>query len=274
MRPRGLLNRRILAVMENEWAQLIRNRVVVFTTLVPTLLLVMMAISVLVLSSFLTLDNPTLREATEKALRQVPGVDGALFEGADSLRVGLISPFLVLFQVIPLIVPITIASYSIVGEKQLRTLEPLLATPIKTWELLTAKGLSAAIPGILSTWWGFAAFALVARFVTSDEIYSKLIVSQTWMLAMVMLTPIFTFLAVGLGVLISSRVKDPNSAQQLGSLVILPVIAMLVAQVSGAVQVGVEVVVGTAIVVGILDLLLLGLSVRLFRREEILTGWR
>jgi hypothetical protein len=90
----------------------------------------------------------------------------------------------------------------------------------------------------------------------------------------VLLTPIFTLLAVGLGVLISSKVKDPNSAQQIGSLVILPVIALLIAQVSGAVQVGVEVVMGIAIVVGLLDLLLLGLTVRLFRREEILTGWQ
>ena len=274
MRASSLLNRRILAVMENEWAQLIRNRVVVFTTLVPTLLLVALAIGVLALSSFLTVENSPLKGATEAALRQVPGVDGTLFSGADSLRVTLLNPFLVLFQVIPLVVPITIASYSIVGEKQLRTLEPLLATPIKTWELLAAKGLSAAIPGILSTWWGFAVFALVGRFVTSDEIYTKLIMSPTWILAIVLLTPIFTLLAVGLGVLISSRVKDPNSAQQLGSLVILPVIGMLIAQVSGAVQVGVGVVMGIAIGVGVIDVLLLVVSVRLFRREEILTGWQ
>lgn len=274
MRTSILLNRRIMAVMENEWSQLIRNRVVVFTTLVPTFLLVTLAIGVLALSSFLTVENSPLKDAAESALRQIPGADGLLFSGTDSLRVTLLNPFLVLFQVIPLIVPITIASYSIVGEKQLRTLEPLLATPIKTWELLVAKGLSASIPGILSTWWGFAAFALVGRFVASDTIYSGLIMSPTWLLAIVLLTPIFTFLAVGLGVLISSKVKDSNSAQQLGSLVILPVIGMLVAQVSGAVQVGVGVVLGIAFVVGVIDIVLLGLSVRLFRREEILTGWQ
>lgn len=274
MRSNIFLNRRILAVMENEWAQLIRNRVVVFTTLVPTLLLVMLAIGVLALSSLLTLENSPLKGTAEAALKQVPGADGLFFSGADSLRVTLLNPFLVLFQVIPLVVPITIASYSIVGEKQLRTLEPLLATPIKTWELLAAKGLSAAIPGILSTWWGFAMFALVGRFVTSDKVFSGLIMSPTWLLAISVLTPIFTFLAVGLGVLISSRVKDPNSAQQLGSLVILPVIGMLVAQVSGAVQVGVGVIVSIAVVVGLIDIGLLILGVRLFRREEILTSWQ
>jgi ABC-2 type transport system permease protein len=75
-------------------------------------------------------------------------------------------------------------------------------------------------------------------------------------------------------VIISSRVKDPNSAQQLGSLLILPVIGMLVAQVSGAVQVGVSVVLWIGAGVAVIDFALLWVSVRLFRREEILTAWQ
>jgi ABC-2 type transport system permease protein len=263
-----LLNRHIMAVMENEWTQLIRNRVVVFTTLVPTVLLVLLAITVLGLSSFI----PATGQAAQ--MLQRVGVEAPLSPASNSMLVSLLNPFLVLFQVIPLVVPITIASYSIVGEKQLRTLEPLLATPIKTWELLAAKGLASAIPGVLSTWWGFALFAIAARLIGPDYVYNNLIISPTWLLAIVLLTPIFTFLAVGLGVIISSRVKDPNSAQQLGSLLILPVIGMLVAQVSGAVQVGVSVVLWIGAGVAIIDFALLWVSVRLFRREEILTAWQ
>lgn len=270
-----MLNRHVLAVMENEWAQLIRNRVVVFTTLVPPFLLVGLAIAVLVLASFLDVDNKSeLGKAAAGIAQSVPGIGDTLFMGADNLRASLLNPFLVLFQVIPLVVPITIASYSIVGEKQQRSLEPLLATPIKTWELLVAKALSAAIPGILSTWWGFAIFILAGRFFASDAIYNHLLLSPTWLLAIVLLTPIFTLLAVGLGIIISSRVKDPNSAQQLGSLVILPVIGMLVAQVSGAVHIGVGLILGIALGVAMVDALLLAVSVRLFRREEILTNWQ
>jgi len=139
---------------------------------------------------------------------------------------------------------------------------------------LAAKGLASAIPGVMSTWWGFALFAIAARLIGPDDVYTNLIISPTWLLAIVLLTPIFTFLAVGLGVIISSRVKDPNSAQQLGSLVILPVIGMLVAQVSGAVHVGVSVVLWIAAAVAVIDVALLWVSVRLFRREEILTAWQ
>jgi ABC-2 type transport system permease protein len=260
--------------MENEWAQLIRNRVVVFTTTVPTVLLVALGVSALLFTSLLELDHETLTKAAGGLLQGVPGADEIIFQGADQVKATLLSPFLVLFQSIPLVVPITIASYSIVGEKQQRSLEPLLATPIKTWELLVAKALSAAIPGVLSTWWGFALFILAGRFFSSEDIYNRLLISPAWLLAIVLLAPLFTLCAVGLGIIISSRAKDPNSAQQLGSLLILPVIALLIAQVSGAVHVGVTLILGIAFGVGLLDALLLVAAVRLLRREEILTGWK
>lgn len=273
-KPSKFFNPHVLAVIENEWAQLIRNRVVVFTTTIPTVLLVALAISTLFFTSLITVDNATVAKAASSMLQNVPGAQEFLFQGADQVRASFLAPFIILFQVIPLVVPITIASYSIVGEKQQRSLEPLLATPIKTWELLLAKALSAAIPGVLSTWWGFALFILAARFLASDVVYNQLLLSPAWLLAIVLLAPLFTFCAVGLGIIISSRVKDPNSAQQLGSLLILPIIALLVAQVSGAVQIGVDVILGIALAVAIFDVVLLVAAVRLFRREEILTGWK
>src|SRR5260221_10352534 len=43
--------------------------------------------------------------------------------------------FSVLYVLLPGLLTSIIASYSIIGEKTSRTLEPLLATPIRTWEL-------------------------------------------------------------------------------------------------------------------------------------------
>jgi len=262
-----------MAVMENEWAQLIRNRVVVYTTTIPTLLLVLLAISVLVFTGLVTNIGGDLGGTASNLLQSVPGADNVLFEGADQASASLLGPFLVLFQVIPLIVPITIASYSIIGEKQQHSLEPLLATPIRTWELLVAKGLSAAIPGVLSTWWGYAAFVLAGRLFASDQIYTHLLLSPTWLLAIVLLAPLFTFCAVGMGIIISTRVKDPSSAQQLGSLLILPILGLLFAQLSGLVQIGVGLIMAIALAVCLIDLVLLAIAIQLFRREEILTGW-
>jgi ABC-2 type transport system permease protein len=268
-----LLNRHITAVMENEWSQLLRSKVVIFTTLAPPALLVAVAISVLVLSSLIDTGSSEVNRAATSTLSGNPELMALLNDG-DAVRATLLTPFVLLFQMIPLVVPITIGSYSIVGEKQSKSLEALLATPIKTWELLAGKALAAALPGILATWYAFAIFAIVARFTVSSEINQYLITGPTWMLSIVLLTPLFTLLAVGLAIIISSRVRDPQSAQQLGSLIVLPLVGALVAQITGLVNVGVPVVLGTALFIGALDLLLLALGVRLFRRETILTTWR
>jgi ABC-2 type transport system permease protein len=71
---------------------------------------------------------------------------------------------MILFLMMPLMVPVTIAAYSIVGEKVSRSLEPLLAAPITTTRLLMAKGLAAAIPGIVMAWICYALFLICARF--------------------------------------------------------------------------------------------------------------
>src|SRR5439155_21683155 len=149
----------------------------------------------------------------------------------------------------------------IIGEKQNRSLETLLSTPIRTWELLVAKAMAAAIPGIAATWYSFAIFLLAARFMVTRVIYQNLILSPTWLIAISLLTPIFTMFAVSLGIIISSRVKDPQGAQQLGSLIVLPLVGIMIAQVLGAVDVNLSVILGTVLVIGVADVGLLALAV-------------
>ena len=74
--------------------------------------------------------------------------------------------FLITFLILPGYIPLAIASYSIVGEKQSRSLEAVLATPIRTTDLLAGKAIAALVPAILATWIAYgtsAAIALPAR---------------------------------------------------------------------------------------------------------------
>jgi ABC-type Na+ efflux pump permease subunit len=91
---------------------------------------------------------------------------------------------------------------------------------------------------------------------------------------MVLLAPLFTLLAVGLGITISSRVRDAQSAQQLGSLLVLPVIGVLVAQITGAVTLGVGSILTACMVIAAIDVVLFALAIKLFNRENILIHWR
>src|SRR5207247_10239886 len=62
------------------------------------------------------------------------------------IQLFLFQQFLMLFLIIPITGAMALAAHSVVGEKQARTLEPLLATPITTFELLVGKVLGALLP--------------------------------------------------------------------------------------------------------------------------------
>src|SRR5919201_2057389 len=105
----------------------------------------------------------------------VLGREWAELAGLDdrqTLEVLLLGQFLILLLLAPISAPLTIASYSIVGEKQLRTLEPLLASPIRTWELLLAKAVAATVPGVVGGWLGYAILAVGARPALGPAAYA------------------------------------------------------------------------------------------------------
>src|SRR5574338_688738 len=94
---------------------------------------------------------------------------------------------MVLFSIIfmPLIIPINIAAYSIVGEKTTRSLEPLLATPITTAELLIGKTLAAAIPAIVATYGAFAVFAAGSWILVRNKLLLGALLDARWLIAII-----------------------------------------------------------------------------------------
>ena len=185
----------------------------------------------------------------------------------------LLGKFEALLLMAPISAPLTIASYSIVGEKQLHTLEPLLATPIRTWELLLAKALAAALPGAAAGWLGYSLLTLGARPVVGPAAFAYLI-GPTGLLLAFLLAPLLALLGVGLATVASSRTDDPRAAQQVGAVVVLPVVGLLFAQAGGALYLGPGLVLAASLVAALADVALLIVAARLFRRETILTRWR
>ena len=70
--------------------------------------------------------------------------------------------FAVMLVLVPVTSSMSLAAHSVVGEKQARSLEPLLVTPITTFELLGAKVLGAFIPSLVLTVVCFAVYVLIA----------------------------------------------------------------------------------------------------------------
>jgi ABC-2 type transport system permease protein len=174
----------------------------------------------------------------------------------------------------PVIIPITIASYSIVGEKTTRTLEPLLATPIKTAELLAGKGLAAAIPAVAATWIGFALFVIGGLLMGLSRDVAARFFDPLWMVAIFVVGPLLALAGVSIAVMISSRTSDPRVAEQISGLFVLPIVGLIVAQTTGLIFLNRSLILWIAFLMVVLDLVLLFFATRLFQRENILTRWK
>jgi ABC-2 type transport system permease protein len=174
----------------------------------------------------------------------------------------------------PLIIPISIAAYSIVGEKTTHSLEPLLATPISTAELLLAKCLAAAIPAVLATWAGFIIFILGAPLVGTGLAVVRQVAGPVWLVAVFIIGPLLSVLAVNCAVMVSSRASDPRVAEQISAVVIVPLLGLLFGQLAGVIVLNLSFMLVAVVVLVLVDIGITILGARLFQRERILTQWK
>jgi ABC-2 type transport system permease protein len=184
-----------------------------------------------------------------------------------------IQQFLVFFLMMPAYIPLSIASYSIVGEKTSRSLEAVLAAPIRTLELLVGKAISALIPGLLAGWLTYSAFVLLTGLLYGSHLVG-VVTDGSWLAGTFLLGPAIGLASVVAGVIVSARVNDPRTAQQIGGIVIVPLVGIAVVQASGAILFGAFGYAITALVVLVISAIGLRVGVVLFGRETILTRWR
>ena len=214
-----------------------------------------------------------LSEDTE--LSTLSTLTGVHDELSDDGRIQLFffEQFLMLFLVIPVTGAMALASHSVVGEKQARTLEPLLATPITTFELLVAKVLGSLLPTLVVTLVGLAIYFTGIAVFGDAGVLRAMASARTAALVM-LVGPASALVSLQSAILISSRVNDPRTAQQFGVMIIIPLSALLVAQFMGTVWLSPAALslIGFALI-GVWILLTL-VSVAMFDRESILTRWR
>jgi ABC-2 type transport system permease protein len=177
-------------------------------------------------------------------------------------------------MLLPVAIPVTIAAYSIVGEKTTRSLEPLLATPITTMELLVGKSLAAVIPGIVATYGAFTIFVVGSWIMLKNRILLTAIIDPRWLIAVIIVGPLIAILAVAFAIMVSSRVNDPRVAEQISMVIILPVLAGFFGQVAGLFVLNTQLILIVGGILAILDVIMLYLTTRVFQRELILTHWK
>jgi len=169
--------------------------------------------------------------------------------------------------------PTVLASYSLVGEKIEKSLEPLLATPITDSELLLGKSIAAFIPPVGAIYISSVVFMVLANLVTHNTLGYSYFPNWTIGLILLLLAPLLAILAIEWSVIVSSRASDPRATQMQGLFVALPLLAIYVASEVGAISLDTKTLLIISGVILIADIILFFLSTKTFQREEILTKW-
>jgi ABC-2 type transport system permease protein len=203
--------------------------------------------------------------------RLEPATVGLGPEGA--IQAWIFQQFLIMLILTPVAASMSVAAFSVVGEKQARTLEPLLATPITTVELLAGKVLGAAIPALALGFVVFAAYVTGAALFAEAGVWRVLLLPRSLVVTFA-LGPLASLASLQLAVCVSSRANDPRSAQQIGVLVLLPIAGLLVAQLVGSLLLTLTISAFIAMGLTFVNVALMAFAVTLFDRESILTRWK
>ncbi len=266
--------KKIKTIVRKEWAEVFKNRMVVFTVAFLPLLMTAIPLGIIygTRSSTSAIGGDATSSGLPSGMTQSMCPSG--LSGSDCFQVFMVSQFMMLFMLVPVAIPVTIAAYSIVGEKTTRSLEPLLATPITTVELLIGKCLAAVIPAIIATYGAFGVFALGTWIIVANKTLLVALLDVRWLIAIFLVGPLLAVMAVTFSLMISSRVNDPRVAEQVSMVVIVPVLAGFFGQVAGLFVLNKQIISIVAMVMLVLDAILLYLTTRVFQREQILTRWK
>jgi ABC-2 type transport system permease protein len=191
--------------------------------------------------------------------------------GGDSVMIAmLVYLFVPMYLIVPMMVSAVIAADSFVGERERKTLEALLHTPLTDTELLLAKMLSSWTAALAVTLVTFILYSLVVNLVGWQAMGGPFFPNLTWLLLVFWVAPAVAGLGLAVTVLISSRVKTFQEASQLGGIVVLPIVILMVAQLAGIVFLGPAITLVLGAVIWVIDTGLLWFGVKTFRREELL----
>jgi ABC-2 type transport system permease protein len=257
----------VWTILRREWTETLRNRLLVSTIVIPPVILTIAPI----LLGGVVGDRSLPPELAAQIVEQRP--EWAAFTTGELAGAFAVQQFLVFFLLMPAYIPLSIATFSIIGEKQARSLEPVLAAPIRTVELLAGKAVAALVPGVLAGWVTYVVFVVLASLVYGPALFG-VVTDASWLAGVFLLGPAVGLSSVVAGVIVSARVNDPRVAQQIGGVIIVPIVALVLVQATGTILVGPVGYTVLAIIIGVISLIGLRVGVGLFDREAILTRWR
>jgi ABC-type Na+ efflux pump permease subunit len=176
-----------------------------------------------------------------------------------------------MFLILPLMVASVIAADSFAGEKERKTLEALLYTPTTDRELFTAKLAGAWIAAVAVALLSFVIYAVMTNAAAWRSMGHIFFPNWMWVALVLWVTPAVAGLGLVVMVFVSARAQGFQDAYQIGGMVVLPVLLLMVGQISGVMYFSLGVVLLVGLVIWLIDAVLLWYASKSFRRGELMT---
>jgi ABC-2 type transport system permease protein len=249
---------KVWLILRKELKEIIQQRALIYSLCVVPLILVVLAGIVLY--------------NTQASRLSISSAGQTDLSSAIDTEISVGNLFRMYLLVEPVFIPAIIAAYSIVGEKNTRTLEPLLATPTETWQLLMAKSLSAMLPAIAATWISAGLYIAELAFFTVPGVLGQ-IITPAYLILLLLMAPVLTLTPVALTVMASSRFNEPRAAAQVSTVIFI--VLMLIFSTVGRGQVISPLAsLLSTLVMAVVGIILFWIAIGIFQRETILTRWK
>jgi ABC-2 type transport system permease protein len=176
-----------------------------------------------------------------------------------------------LMLVVPVVLPPVIAAYSVVGEREQGTLEPVLTSPVRASELLLGKAVATFLPSVGLAYAIYLVILISIRLGAADVV-SDVAFHPPQLLAQLLFIPLLALWSIWVGIGISSRATDVRVAQQLATLASLPLLAFTSLISFQLIKPSVPLAIGLALALFAIDVAGWRIVARLFDRERLITG--
>jgi ABC-type Na+ efflux pump permease subunit len=208
------------------------KQVIIPMTIVPIILTVIIPLGILIGANYIGNDSSMITKLAP-LIKKLP-LEYTKYTPAQLLiKIMLNFMFPSYFLIIPIMCSGVIGASSFVGEKEHKTLESLLYTPISMEQLLRAKILGVFVPSYIITLISFIIFGII--FNVGGFIYfgGLIFPDIKWLIIILWISPAINLLSLIFTVMVSAKSETFQEAQQVSGLLVIPVILVLVGQMTG-----------------------------------------
>lgn len=261
--------RRIKIIFMKDWKELRQSKQAMLPMLILPVIFVVVLPVILVFAATQAAADPRTAEML-KNMSKI-GLPPDLNEQQAVIYMMLIFILAPFFLLIPVMNASIIAASSFAGEKERKTIEGLLYTPVTDKELVLGKVAVCVVPAVLIAWLSFVVYGVLVN-AFAYPFFGRLIFPTTnWVTLIFWLTPGLSFLSLAMVVAVSQRAAGVWEAQQISALLLLPIIGVMISQVKGVLYLTVPVNLIAGAVIYVIDVFVYRWLVRTLNRERIVT---